>query len=450
MKYISMLGLGPDNEGYTELDYQIDGQDKTIVTRFVQRAEIELLGKDNFENIYILCTDESHKNYYHDLYDEIRDELGIADKLINSVKIGRIDGIEGAWKLFETVNGLINHGDTLVFDLTHGWRSLSIILSTALNYLIKARNNIHLKHVFYGEKGKKSYSSPFAPGHIIDIKDFFTVHEWADGVTRLTEIADATKLAQLAQGDANHAFGNLKDEKLINALITLTETLKNIDVNRVARNTQNALDVLNASQDSSSGIEKDLLKLIENKFLPLAVNTTGHYDIDYFLHQLEIIRMLNQHKLYMQSFTVIRELIGSIGMLGASENFQKNMWDNEAADKRINFADLFVRMMTFSKEFQFKSEKDRNRYDKLANSICFQIEKIGFLENLKATTKKIKNVRDGFDHAWTGKGDKAVRKMGDIASLAQEAEMFLTSLIKRLFQKEDNKETKQQRIEHEN
>lgn len=433
MKFISFLGTGPDGNGYSELDYETDDHNGTITTEFVQRAEIEYLGPDRFEKIYILCTDESYRHSFPDLRDELLDELKIAGDIIEHINIGKIDGIESAWVLFEKISRLIDHGDTLVFDVTHGFRSLSIILSAALNYILKAKENIHLKHVFYGEKREDQKGQ----GHIVDMKDFYVIHEWADGVSRLIENADIAKLAVLARQDENHSFRNLNDENLIEALKDLTDTLKNIDVNRISRNTQNALEILTSQQVNGDGVEKELLELVEKKFKPLNVKSTGRYDRNYFNLQIQIIRMLNQHKLYMQSFTVIRELIGSIGMLGAPTEMTENMWDNEAADKRPRYAELFVRMMNFTKSFTAKGADEAARVNELANTVCRRIEQCGMLDDLKSITKKITKVRNGFDHAWTGKGDSAARKIGDsedVEKIAEEAADFLDHLITSLIQ----------------
>ncbi len=428
MKYISFLGVGPEGDGYSELAYQMDGRTDAVRTEFVQRAEIEFLGSERFTHIYILCTQKSFKVSYNNLYDELRDDLNIDDDIIEPVTIKGINDIDSAWAFFAKVNQLIAPQDELVIDLTHGFRSLSIILSTALNYILKAKPGVRLRHVFYGEMGEPANSDTVTGvGRIIDMKDFFTVHEWADGVSRLTEIADADKLAQLADCENNQAFQNLKDHHLIQALTDLTATLKNIDVNRIARNTGNALAMIRGCQEKSTGIETDLLKLIENKFLPLEYDSNAAYNTDYFHLQLEIIRMLNQHKLYMQSFTVMRELIGSIGMLGAPENLRCQILDNAVADQRRLFAELFVRMMRF-RNFQF-TEKEKDHVDCLTASICRKLEQAGLLEELKRHAKTITGIRDGFDHAWTAIGDKSLRKYPDIGQTAHSAHQFFETLI---------------------
>jgi CRISPR-associated Csx2 family protein len=431
MKFISFIGTGPEGDGYTELSYQMEGSEEKVPTKFVQRAEIQLLGKDQFDKIYILCTRES-KDFFHHLNDELKDELGVREKRIEAVDIGKIEQTQSAWALFEKISGLINDGDTLVFDLTHGFRSLSIIVSAALNYILKAKNDIDLLHVFYGEKDEDSDRK----GTIIDMKDFYTVNQWADGVARLTENADASKLADVAKHESSGTFSNLKDSHLIKALEELTATLRNIDVNRVARNTKNALEIIRSCKDRSTGAELELLCLVEEKFAPLAKELSGQYDADYFMLQLDIIRMLNEHRLYMQAYTVILETIGSIGMLGAPPELIKDICNNAAADLRTSYADLFVRMMNFN-NFKSQSDKEKPRTEQLNNTICSWISNQGMLEELKSITQETKKYRNGFDHAWTGYGDKTMKKKikdEKIDSLASGAVDFLEKLITTLIQ----------------
>ena len=429
--FVSFLGMGPDGEGYSELNYQMEGKPESISTEFVQRAEIEFLGSDRFDKIFILCTKESHDYSFHDLRDELNN-LCIDRQKIKHVPINNIETIKHAWELFDKINSLINNGDRLVLDLTHGFRSLSIILSAALNFILKSKSKITLEHVFYGQE---SFSDD-NKGYIIDMKDFYIINEWADGVGRLVDNADAGKLAALADSDSNLHFSHLDDETLINSLQDLTGTLKNIKVNRIARKTEAALDVIKNCLADSEGAERELLKLIENKFQPLTAKSSGKYDREYFLLQIRIIEMLIEHKLFMQAFTTMREFIGSIGMIGAPDDYTENMNDNNTADIRPHYADLFIRMIRISeKKFSVK-KYEKDRHSELKNSIYRQINKIGMLEEFKAISKKLLNVRDGFDHAWTGKGDKAVEKIGDFKTIADEAVECFGKLVNQLIDHE--------------
>jgi len=424
--------MGPDGKGYSELNYKMEGKPESITTEFVQRAEIEFLGSETFDDFFILCTKESYGYSFHDLRDELNDNLCIDRQKIEHVPINHILTIKHAWELFDKINSLVNNGDRLVLDLTHGFRSLSIIFSAALNFILKSKSNVVLEHVFYGQE---SFSDD-NKGYIIDMKDFYIINEWADGVGRLVDNADAGKLAALAASDSNLHFSHLNDKNLIDGLQDLTGTLKNIKVNRIARKTVAALDVIKSCLADSKGAERDLLKLIENKFQPLTAKSTGKYDREYFLLQISIIEMLIEHKLFMQAFTTMREFIGSIGMIGAPDDYTENMNENNTAGIRSHYADLFIRMINISEEKFTIKEKEKGKHSELKNSIYRQIDKIGLLEEFKAMSKKLLNVRNGFDHAWTGKGDKAVKKIGDFKAIADEAVECFNKLVKKLIEHE--------------
>ena len=206
-------------------------------------------------------------------------------------------------------------------------------------------------------------------------------------------------------------------------------------MNRIAGKTEAALDVVSILLNHSEGAEKELLKLVQDKFRRLAVKSSGKYDREYFILQIKIIEMLIEHKLFMQAFTTMREFIGSIGMIGAPYEYRENMNDNRIADVRMLYADLFIRMLRISKKkFLFKNEKEKERHFQLKNSIYRHIDEIGMLEELKYISKKLLVIRDGFDHAWTGKGDKSVEKIGDIEAIASEAVGCFGKLVDRLIE----------------
>jgi hypothetical protein len=89
--FVCFLGMGPDGEGYSELKYQMEGKPESITTEFVQRAEIEFLGSESFDNFFILCTKESHENCFHDLRDELNDNLCVDRKKMGQPDLMWVD-----------------------------------------------------------------------------------------------------------------------------------------------------------------------------------------------------------------------------------------------------------------------------------------------------------------------------------------------------------------------
>jgi hypothetical protein len=57
--FVSFLGMGPDGEGYSELNYKMEGKAKSITTEFVQRAEIEFLGSERRPSLTLISSRNS-------------------------------------------------------------------------------------------------------------------------------------------------------------------------------------------------------------------------------------------------------------------------------------------------------------------------------------------------------------------------------------------------------
>jgi CRISPR-associated Csx2 family protein len=166
--FISFLGKSP----YKPEKYD---NGKLSETRYVQSAIIEKHGGAFFDKIRILVTKDSYNQNGAKLKEELEKRLA-PDVDFQMVHISD-DLINDQWKWFETILNLVDFQDEVWFDMTHGYRAFSIVLSAALSFIQKTKN-IQLMAVYYGAVD--------APGNpIIDMKDFYQINQWADGVSNL-------------------------------------------------------------------------------------------------------------------------------------------------------------------------------------------------------------------------------------------------------------------------
>lgn len=427
--YLSFLGLGSKKEsGRFEYDpavYELNGV-KSNKTEFVQVAEMDILGAHNFDKLIIVVTQKSHNDHF----EELKSQLSKAGaKNILHIIISEDMTPEGQWDWFERILGCIDPGDELTIDLTHGYRSVPIVLSTAINFLQKSRNII-LNAVYYGayEKVKDLGHAP-----IVDMKDFYVINEWSDAVSRLVEDADARKLAEVAERTTEFQVGELNDAEIIKSFEDLTNTVRNVDINNVAEKANTALRLIEEKKKNASVTGKILLKLVVDKFASITTDepVSGKYDKDYFLLQLEIIKLLLEHKLFMQAYTVMREFIGSIGMI---EVEKAKVSTSDGRKRRRRFAEVFVNMFQYPKnEWNFKKQakKDKEKlmpyYEKLKN--------LGIEGILRNFTKDLADYRNGFDHAWTMKsqapsdvdevGKKIFGKLNEVVRLLEKNQILV-------------------------
>lgn len=402
--YLSFLGLGFKDQktGQYKYDctiYELNGK-KSKETEFVQVAEIGILGVSNFDKIIIVVTQKSYDTHFGNINHQLC-ELGANN--IMPLIIAEDMSAEGQWEWFEQILEHIDYDDELTIDLTHGYRSIPIVFSTAVNFLQKAKN-ITLNAVYYGAYEKNKELVP-----IVNMKDFYIINDWAEAVSRLVEDADARKMAEISRKAPEFQIKDLADEDLIKSFEALTNMVRNVDINNVADRVNAVIKLIEEKIRNASVTGKILLKMVINKFISLATKepVSWRYDKSYFHVQLEIISLLLDHKLFMQAYTVMRELIGSIGMIEI-EKAKVNSADGRKLRRR--FAEVFVRMLQKEEDgwiFEGQAKKDKEKmmpyYQKLKS--------LGIESILRQFTKNLVNYRNGFDHAWTSK-NKAYPDIG--------------------------------------
>lgn len=405
--YLAFLGKGKNN-GYEETVYELNSKTATR-TRFVQAAEIELIGRNYFDSVIIVATNASKDSSYDGLIAALN-AVQINTDIVLPVIITEDMSPGGQWEWFEKILEYIDYGDELTVDLTHGYRSVPIVLSTAIYFLQKAKN-IRVMAVYYGAYEQNREIAP-----IIDMKEFYLINEWAEGVSRLVEDADARKIAGLAKESPNFQVGSLNDPVLILALNDLTHAIRNVDIHHISEKAGQVIQLIADKVTTVSQTEKMLLKLIIDKFAALTTQTplTG-YNRDYFFIQLEIIRLLVDHRLFMQAFTVMRELIGSIGLIQE----RKAIASSEGKKLRRK-AELFIRMFTNERD-KWKFNEDENRTIEKLKPVYRQLELIGVEQVLRSFAKELTDYRNGFDHAWTSKN-------GDFADIEEKGYQYYQKL----------------------
>ncbi len=409
--YISFLGLGRTTKdhkvlGYDPALYRIGATDSSQKYEFVQSAEMDIVGGAYFDKAFIIVTPQSKEAHFLKLKKELMD-LGV--KEVECIDIENDLEPDKQWGWFEKVLGVLDRGDELAIDLTHGLRIGSIVISAAINFLQKSKE-IVLKHVWYGAFEADKNNPP-----IVDMKDFYIINEWADAVSRLVEEADARKLGEFAKGGRVPEFqiGNLGDEKMVKAFEDLTEAVRNVEIQKIGEKASKALKLVEENRAEATATGKILLDLVNDKFATLvsAEPVSGKYDLAYFRLQLEIVKILIEHKLFMQAYTVMREFVGSVGLV---RNKKAKTHNSEGRSQRYK-AEVFVNMVQFD-EWKFTDEGQKAAVEQLS-PFYEELKGIGVERILKSFCKDLVEYRNGFDHAWT-------RKTEAFADIGEKARDF--------------------------
>ncbi len=391
--YLSFLGLGQ----YEETVYELSAK-RSDPTRFVQVAEQMLLGWDRFDILYIVATRASKERHY----DALSRELEPCRGEVHLIELDEDMSNAGQWQWFERIFSVVRDEDELCIDLTHGYRSIPVVFSAAINFLQKTKQ-IRLAHVFYGAFEQDRQLAP-----LVDMRSFFDINTWADAVTRLTRDADARGLAEAAESTNRHQFAELSDRDFADACTQVTRRIINVDVNNVADDISRLMTCIEQLDSASSPAAKILLEMVANKFsLPGAANVTNPdrtgYTLGYYKFQLNLAGLLLEHGLLMQAFTVMREWLSSLVMLHFEQEESLNA---KKRRKRVDhYGGVFFRMLQNVEEsWNFKgSEEQRQRVEPLYR----RLKEAGVIEPLISTdpllASELSSYRNGFDHAWLGK-----------------------------------------------
>ncbi len=147
--------------------------------------------------------------------------------------------IDELWQIFQQVVDAIESNETVIFDLTHGFRSLPFLSFLAVAYLRKVKD-INLQGVYFGnfDAGDKSVSPPRTP--VIDLTLFTGLLDWMVAADLFVRFGDARDLADLLKKQHNRikpdprnadraemsAWNNLPVRTVASQLDNITQALR--------------------------------------------------------------------------------------------------------------------------------------------------------------------------------------------------------------------------------
>ncbi len=117
----------------------------------------------------------------------------------------RIPGIVGAdipngkseadiWQIFSKMTENLDEGDEVIFDVTHGFRSIPILALLATSFLRTAKN-VELKAILYGAYEAKDKKEGHVP--VFDLTPFVSLLDWITATNQFIRNGEGAELAGL-------------------------------------------------------------------------------------------------------------------------------------------------------------------------------------------------------------------------------------------------------------
>lgn len=172
-KVISFLGTAVRPTKYSYQDQIYEGSLFQIALRQFMA----------FDEMLVFVTKEARKIAYPTLAD-------LNDARIKPIDIRTGRTSEGLWDIFNTVIQTVEENDTVIFDITHGLRSIPFLTFLVAAYLRSAQN-IHIKAVLYGafDLGQGG------PAPVIDLSEFVSLLDWLTATNEFIKSGNAAALA---------------------------------------------------------------------------------------------------------------------------------------------------------------------------------------------------------------------------------------------------------------
>lgn len=122
------------------------------------------------------------------------------------INIANGDNDDDNWQLFEKVSDAIPDNASVIFDVTHGFRSLPIVTLLALSYL-RTVKNVTLEAVVYAAWDRDRPADDITP--VFDLTPFVGLLDWAQAANRFKDTGDASLFYPLIRESENASLNGV-------------------------------------------------------------------------------------------------------------------------------------------------------------------------------------------------------------------------------------------------
>ncbi len=318
MKAFTFLGRGKLYESIYTYDEQF------CKTRFFAEALVSFFEPDT---LVVLTTDKASQESVSET--DKTDRLAAIQNLLDGktevipVTIPEGESENQLWEIFNTVVSEIQDEDRVLFDITHGFRSLPFLTFLALAYVRNVKRNVEIERVVYGAYEAVERDNPYKP--VFDLTPFIGLLDWIGAVSVFQQTGNAQTIAKLIADAQNRPYRLRLSGDLPTRLQSLARGLSNLSdallTNRIletqtaAANLATQLDKAKPEVDEWAKPFDVLLNQMRRTYQPLALQNpeTPENRRESLIGQYHQIKWYIQNQQYLQAITLAREWLISFG-----------------------------------------------------------------------------------------------------------------------------------------
>ncbi|MDI9635365.1 TIGR02221 family CRISPR-associated protein [Kamptonema cortianum] len=402
-KIITFLGKYPKETTYNYRDKDYKG-----------RVFAEALHQFcDYDSMLVCVTEEAKATSW-----PVLEALG--DSRIQPVDIPTGKTTEEMWDTFRNVTKYVNEGDRVIFDITHGLRSLPFLVFLFAAYL-KSAKNVEIQAIYYGafELGDTNKNLP-AP--VIDLSEFVSMIDWITATTRFVEIGDGQALANLLNKSIpsgqelrdNPSTRPLRDQlrksyetiDSISLALSITRPIETMEsATKLEETIKNSVSSFSQRAKPFSLLAEKIVKEY-GQFALVNPKETANFT-DNMQIQLAMIKWYLARNQVVQASTLAREWLVSVLVLRFG--LEQQMFDDKTGRRYVENA------------LNNAVEKRKHEPRPITPSCCDEeLEKLPEADNIAKVWGKMTELRNDIAHVGMNRDPKTAAKLKQNAVLLHE------------------------------
>jgi CRISPR-associated DxTHG motif protein len=197
LKILTFLGATPATSITTYIFKEKNGDEK----KYDGKVFTEALRQFCKYDLMLVCVTEKAKAVNWPVLEALKDPR------IQAIDIPTGNDTAQMWQIFTIITEHIEAGDRVIFDITHGLRSLPFLVFLFAAYL-KTAKQVIIEAIYYGAYDLKSENNGLAP--IIDLSEFVSMIDWIAASNQFVETGDARQLSKLLNPHSDSSGANKK------------------------------------------------------------------------------------------------------------------------------------------------------------------------------------------------------------------------------------------------
>lgn len=219
MRLITFVGAGKYEET-TYLWRDPQGREHAHTSPYAPVASAQALG---VEQIAILVTEEARAKHGAALAQALQ---GVAAVEWAPIPSGANE--DEMWAIYAALGGCVAADEEIALDVTHGFRSLPLVVLLATAFLRVARG-VQVRHILYGAYDARDQSVQPSRTPVFDLAPMFALLDWANAADRFAGQGDARDLAALLRREIPPYQAQQADGQARKRAIRLGELAKSLD-----------------------------------------------------------------------------------------------------------------------------------------------------------------------------------------------------------------------------